>query len=83
MRLHSQNPEPAPPVSPHLPPGAAQAVPRGKAAVFKIAGDFKYEVPVSKRARSDRNLPGRILSLSERETIGPTNDGHQPAQSNL
>ena len=43
----------------------------------------RYEVLVSNRARSDRNLPGHILTMSAREIIRPEEKRFWPDQDNL
>ena len=43
----------------------------------------KYEVLVSRRVRTEQNLPGHILTLRDRSIFTPEEDKFWPAQSNL
>ena len=43
----------------------------------------KYEVLVSKRVQVERNLPGHILTLSDRNIFTPSEEKYWPSQANL
>jgi hypothetical protein len=42
-----------------------------------------YEVPVSKGIRTEKNLPGHILTLRDRTILTPDEGLYWPAQSNF
>jgi len=42
-----------------------------------------YEVLVSDRVRTDRNIPGHVLTLQDRPIFKPEKDRHWPGQENL
>ena len=43
----------------------------------------KYEVLVSKRVRMDRNMPGHMLTLTDRQIFKPNDQIFWPSQNNL
>jgi putative restriction endonuclease len=43
----------------------------------------KYEVMVSKRVRLDQNMPGHILTLTDRTIFRPEEENFWPGQENL
>jgi putative restriction endonuclease len=43
----------------------------------------KYEVLVSKRVRMDRNMPGHMLTLTDRQIFRPNDQIYWPGQENL
>lgn len=43
----------------------------------------KYEVLVSKRVQSDRNMPGHVLTLMDRPILKPEKENFWPSQVNL
>jgi putative restriction endonuclease len=42
-----------------------------------------YEVLVSKRIRTDRNIPGHMMTLSDRPIFKPQGQNYWPAQTNI
>jgi len=43
----------------------------------------QYEVLVSRRVRTDQNMPGHMLTLADRLIFRPNDQPHWPAQENL
>jgi putative restriction endonuclease len=43
----------------------------------------KYEVLVSRKVRTDRNIPGHVLTFQDRPIFKPEDDRFRPAQQNL